>query len=506
MSTLPEGWMACDFGEVVSCRKGKKPRDLFSVPTSTSVPYLLVKQLDGAPITQYTDDKSVPECQNTDVLLAWDGSVGKNAVGLNGAIGSTIAALTPIGVEPKLIQAFLELNKHNIQKNNKGSTIPHVDPEYLWNLQFPIPPELEQKRIAQQLDIYMLKTQAIKIRLEKILGILKRFRKSILSAACTGRLTADWRDASIPVIPKSTWKHVKLKDLFEIKSGGTPYRKNNAYYLNGNVPWVKTGEVRNSDIYESEEYITDLAIKETNAKIFPPDTLLIAMYGEGKTRGQIGRLKIKAATNQACAALVNIKLPYITNQYVFYFLLNNYSELRAEAVGGNQPNLNLGIIKEWDLPLPSEKEQAEIVRRVEALLELSDNVEAKYKSAQDKIDKLAQSILAKAFRGELVPQVPTDEPASALYEKIKGKKKVMGRAKLLHKSQKNMKPIKKYNTTTPKKLHQILKIAGKPLPPGVLFRESQLEIDDFYSELKEAVISGVIKEKRIGGTVLLEAK
>lgn len=137
-----------------------------------------------------------------------------------------------------------------------------------------------------------------------------------------------------------------------------------------------TGEVQNCDIWKAEQHITPLAVEETNAKVFPAGTLLIAMYGEGKTRGQIGRLRIEAATNQASAALVNPMLPVTTNEYVFYFALSEYHRMRAEAVGGNQPNLSLGIIKEWEVNLPPLDEQAEIVKRIEAMFALAERIEA----------------------------------------------------------------------------------------------------------------------------------
>jgi type I restriction enzyme S subunit len=166
---------------------------------------------------------------------------------------------------------------------------------------------------------------------------------------------------------------------------------------------VKTGEVQNCDITETEEFITRAALDNSNAKVFPPGTILVAMYGEGKTRGQIGRLTFPAATNQACAALINAKLAETTNQYVFYYLLGQYYLLRAESVGGNQPNLNLGIIKRWQISLPPFEEQQEIIGRIRSLFTLANQIEAQYEEVRRRVDRLSQSILAKAFRGELVP-------------------------------------------------------------------------------------------------------
>jgi len=169
----------------------------------------------------------------------------------------------------------------------------------------------------------------------------------------------------------------------------------------------------------TEEHITPLAIQETNAKVFPAGTILIAMYGEGRTRGQVGRLRIDAATNQACAALVNINnLPECTVDFVYIFCLGQYEEMRGASVGGNQPNLNLGIIKQWLINLPPLDEQREIARRVSALFNLADEIEVRYRCGKVHVDRLLQSLLAKAFRGELVPQDSNDEPASVLLERI----------------------------------------------------------------------------------------
>ena len=233
----------------------------------------------------------------------------------------------------------------------------------------------------------------------------------------------DEQDVETP----STWARCSLDKIFSVETGATPLRKNSAYYKNGKIPWIKTGEVQNCDIWEAEEFITTLAIKETNAKLFPVGTILIAMYGEGKTRGQVGRLRISAATNQASAALVNPSLPQIAQDYVYYFCLGQYEQLRQKAFGGNQPNLSLGVIKRWYLNVPPVKEQEEIVRRVETLFNLADVIEKRVETTRKRADKLTQAVLVKAFRGELVSaeaelarkEGRDYEPASKLLERIK---------------------------------------------------------------------------------------
>ena len=154
----------------------------------------------------------------------------------------------------------------------------------------------------------------------------------------------------------------------------------------------------------------------------------MAMYGEGKTRGQVTELKIAAACNQACAA-ITVDESLAIKGFVKIRLKENYEGIRQQAVGGTQPNLNLKKVREITIRLPSLVEQVEIVRRVEQLFAFADQLEAKVAAAKNRIDHLTQSILAKAFRGELVPQDPNDEPASVLLERIKAQRAAVPKAK-----------------------------------------------------------------------------
>jgi type I restriction enzyme S subunit len=126
-----------------------------------------------------------------------------------------------------------------------------------------------------------------------------------------------------------------------------------------------------------------------------------------------------AATNQACAALISDRLPETTFHFVFYYWMSQYQCLRAESSGGNQQNLNLGIIKQWEILLPPLPEQEEIVRRITEFFALADEIEVRYTKAKTHVDRITQSILVKAFQGELIAQDPDDEPAMALLKRLK---------------------------------------------------------------------------------------
>ncbi|KAA0246415.1 MAG: hypothetical protein EDM72_05360 [Chlorobiota bacterium] len=462
MSELPNGWVECKIGEVCS-----KPQYGWTTKSERTgkIKYLRTTDLSNGKIIW----DNVPYCINipkdvgkylirkNDILISRAGSVGKSYIISDISIETVFASYlirfnTLDEINSKFIYYYFHTKNYwqSISDLTTGIAIPNVNATKLAEIEIPLAPLNEQKRIVEKLDKLLAKVEDAKARLEKIPVIIKRFRQSVLNAAVTGELTKDWRERnavdesgailinrifinrtkkniklkfveidSSKITEIKNWSRTCLQNIFDVETGSTPSRKNNAYWENGKIPWIKSGQVQNCDIIESEEYITEKALKETNVSLLPIDTILIAMYGEGKTRGQVGVLKIKATINQACAALVNESIDEVIRNYVYLFCLSQYAEIRMISVGGNQPNLNISKIKNWEINIPPYAEQKEIVKRVEALLKKADEIEERYKKAKAFVDKLTQSILAKAFRGELVPQDPNDPPASKLLEKIK---------------------------------------------------------------------------------------
>ena len=183
--------------------------------------------------------------------------------------------------------------------------------------------------------------------------------------------------------------------------GGTPSRKQPAYW-NGDVLWVSSGEVANCRIASTREKITEAGLANSNAKLYSPGTVLIAMIGEGKTRGQSAILDAEAATNQNAAG-IDVNRDFLDPEFVWRWARAQYETTRAAGRGGNQPALNGQKVKELVIPIPSLAEQGEIVRRTDVLLGKADVLLAQIERAQEALDRIFRASLAKAFRGELVP-------------------------------------------------------------------------------------------------------
>ena len=206
-------------------------------------------------------------------------------------------------------------------------------------------------------------------------------------------LVPDWE---WPYKLPENWCWTRMQEIAQWGSGGTPSRKVSEYY-NGDISWVKTGELNDDYIFETEEHITQEAISHSSAKIYPTDTVVIAMYGA--TIGKVGILGIPAATNQACACA--IVRPSTDYKYLFYYAQSQKDDFIKKGKGGAQPNISQEIIKFHQFPLPPLAEQRRIVDRIEILFAKIDEAKEKAQAVVDSFETRRAAILHKAFTGEL---------------------------------------------------------------------------------------------------------
>lgn len=291
-----------------------------------------------------------------------------------------------------------------------GSAQPFVVVKESLERPFALPPHEEQKRIVEIIDKQFAKLDEARDLIQESLDTFVDRKSAILHRAFTGELTKNWREKS-----KLNYDAIikKLKDCCKISSGGTPSRKHPEYY-DGNIPWIKTGEIEWNEIYDSEEHISEVAVQNSSAKCYEPEVVLVAMYGMGVTRGRAAILKVRAATNQAVCVLKPNNSLLI--KYLYYYFMCYYWDIREQAVGGNQLNLSGTIISQLEISIPSIEEQEEIVRILDSIFEKEDKSK-ELLDMLDKIDEMKKSILARAFRGQLGTFNPTDEPATDLLKK-----------------------------------------------------------------------------------------
>ncbi|PMH25543.1 hypothetical protein BCU71_24575 [Vibrio lentus] len=204
------------------------------------------------------------------------------------------------------------------------------------------------------------------------------------------------------------WCIGTIEDIAKVTSGGTPSRTKDSYW-NGHIPWVTTSEVKFGVIADAVQKITQEGLDNSSAKLFPKDTILMAMYGQGKTRGQVAKLGIEASTNQACAALLLHKEHDV--EYYYQFLTSQYENIRELANSGGQQNLSAGIIKDIRVPIPPLPEQRKIAKILSTWDKAITTTEKLIETSQQQKKALMQQLLTgkkrlvnpdtgEAFEGE----------------------------------------------------------------------------------------------------------
>ena len=294
-----------------------------------------------------------------------------------------------------------------IVNTSTGTTRVRTSSSKLKNLFVPLPPLAEQKRIVAKIkDIFAVIDQ-IGTKKEEALSIIRNMRQAALQDAIRGLLVeqdendepasvlyekiqtekeqmvkekkikkekplSDIEASDIPFEIPNSWKWVTLNDIGTWGAGATPARGNPAYWTNGTIPWIKTGELNNGEIWNSEECITELALEKTSVKVNQPEDILIAMYGA--TIGKLGILKFEATTNQACCACTPFE--GMNNKYLFYFLMSHKEKFIEGSEGGAQPNISKTKIINTPFPLPPTQEQNRIVAKLDEIMAICDQMES----------------------------------------------------------------------------------------------------------------------------------
>jgi len=312
--------------------------------------------------------------------------IGNNKYYLNQRVGK-ISVNKEINF--KFLYYFLRSNifRDNIFKFETGTVNQgNISSKNIENIDTPLPPLQEQKRIVFKLDTLFQKIDKIIPLHQKNMDEADGFMGSVLNEVF-GEL-------------EEKYDKRKVGSFSKVGTGVTPLKSRNDFYENGSFNWITSKATNEDYVYESENLITNIALNECRLKLYPIGTIIIALYGQGKTRGQVSELMIETATNQALATVI-VDKEIAFNKYLKYFLKKSYLDLRQKASGGTQPNLNLTIIKNMETPFPPLNIQQKTVNYLDQISEKTEKIKSIQKEKMESLKALKASLLDKAFRGEL---------------------------------------------------------------------------------------------------------
>lgn len=422
---LPENWCWTNWGECGEFVAGSGFKNEYQGFTNYDIPFYKVSSLKTANETGYlcdntnTVDETVRKKLKAALIPANSLLFAKigEAIRLNRraintvpcCVDNNMMAFIPIICQLKY--AFYWSKGIDLYDFTNATTVPAIRKTDLEKISFPLAPLAEQQRIVDRIESLFAKLDEAKEKAQAVVDSFETRKAAILHKAFTGELTKKRRKSA-----NTRWVYKKIKDCCKLGSGGTPSRKVPDFYK-GDIPWIKTGEIEWNDIYDTEEKITQSAIDNSSARCYKPGVVLVAMYGMGVTRGKASILRVQAATNQAVCVL-EPQSALLYNRYLLYYFMRNYWDIREKAVGGNQLNLSLTIIKELNIEIPPIDEQMEIVQILDDLFAKEQQTKEAAEKVLDQIELMKKSILARAFRGELGTNDPSEESAVELLRQV----------------------------------------------------------------------------------------
>lgn len=433
MSNLPQHWVVTNFGSI--CGSGQYGWTARAT-NKGSVRFLRTTDITKGQI----DWDSVPYCQDNpsdldkyqiqanDILISRAGSVGFSTLIKNVPFPTVFASylirfVPSNNIEPRYIAYFLQSAEYwqQISEASAGIAVSNVNAKKLSAISIPLAPLNEQKRIADKLDSLFARVDACRDRLERVSHILERFRQSVITAAISGELTDDWVNTN----NSEAWQEAVIGDLLieKPRNGYSPRAVNFETDTRSlTLTATTSGKFNPTHIKYINEKIPEdsyLWLKPNDILIQRANTLeyvgVSAIY-EGLPKQYIyPDLIMKCRANDR-----------VLTKFLYYLLSSHYvrSYFRKYATGtsGNMPKINQKTVVSAPVSVPSIDEQQEIVGRVDRLFAYADRLEVCYRQACTKVEKLTTTLLDKAFRGELVPQDPNDEPATVLLERIRAKR------------------------------------------------------------------------------------
>ncbi|HBN6202030.1 TPA: restriction endonuclease subunit S [Vibrio parahaemolyticus] len=435
MSELPKGWISTRIEDISTKCTQRKPEDC------EELKYIDIGSIDRKNKTvatpQYLIGKDAPS-RARKVVHVHDVIVSLTRPNLNAValipdeldkqFASTgFEIIRPIeGVDSRFIFALVRSNRFvdAISGVVKGALYPAAKSVDVRNYEFGLPPLNEQIRIANKLDSILAKVDKAQAHLDKIPAILKRFRQSVLAAATSGELTKEWREEM--GFTKDTWLPTSI-DSLSVRAFDGPFgsKLKTADYTDHGIKVARLENIGHLVFNaEKQTFISETKYQELVKNTLEHNDVLFSSFVDEEIRTCLFDERFGTHINKADCFCIRPNQEIVSPEFLMYSLAckHTYEKIKKQVHGATRPRVNLRFLKSFEIAIPNPKEQLVVVDKINQLFSKANKVERQYLEAKARLDRLTQSILAKAFRGELVPQDPNDEPAEKLLERIVAEK------------------------------------------------------------------------------------
>lgn len=417
--------------DIAAIIAGQSPESKYYNTNGEGIPFFQGKADFGAlyPNIRTYCSQPIRIAKKDDILLSVRAPVGPTNLSPGKVcIGRGLTAIRPgSSIRLKYLLYFFRYYEAQLQKSGTGTTFKAITQNVIKNIEVPVPSLDEQERIVSKIEELFSKLDASVAELKTAKEKLKVYRQAVLKEAFEGKLSEKWRNTNdnspyndllsiyrkdqyfkdtsgdeneVELELPTTWIKIRIGEVFDVEVGATPKRSVSEYW-NGDINWVSSGEVQFNTISQTKEKITKDGLAHSSTNLHPAGTVMLAMIGEGKTRGQAAILNVAAAHNQNTAAILVAKTP-CDSKYLYYFLLLNYENTRRIGSGNNQKALNKERVRAIHFPFTSFKEQKIIVEEIENRLSVCDSIEQTIDTSLQQAEALRQSILKQAFEGRLL--------------------------------------------------------------------------------------------------------
>lgn len=427
---LPENWCWLQISKLYDVGSSKRIHK--SDWIDKGIPFIRTRELVKLSETGYVDNDlfisellyeelkakyGVPKCG--DILISGVGTIGVPYI-VKGKKQFYFKDGNVIWLKPKvkinasyifwLYKSQFVINQ--IKAMSSGTTVDTYTITNANNTLLPIPPLLEQKRIVHRIESLFAKLDEAKEKIQQVLDGAEMRKAAILHKAFTGELTKNWRKAN--GISEDSWESVKLKELGEFDRGKSKHRpRNDPRLFNGSYPFIQTGDVSSSGMYIQKHSQTLSEFGMQQSRLFPKDTLCITIAAN---IGKVAILTYDCCFPDSVVGFTPNERTF--SKYMYYSMLKIQKEIEALAPAVAQKNLSLKLLLDVNVQIPSVEEQHTIVKIIERLLKHEKNVISASMRSIESIETMKKSILAKAFRGELGTNNPTEDSALNLLKEV----------------------------------------------------------------------------------------